>query len=127
MKARIFVIAIIMTACVNSLFSQGYYKDIYMDGGIKLTSRQDLPAARRLDQSIEHFITGNDTPESPLTLQDTIMQQKLFCGCETDLNGILLYPDGAPRFRMIYVNGGKATIFNNHNMGMTRQAYMEFE
>jgi glutamine amidotransferase-like uncharacterized protein len=108
-KASIIIITIIMTASVSSLFSQGYYKDIYMDGGIKLTSRQDLPAARRLDMSIEHFVTGNDTPDSPLTLLDTIMQQKLFSGCETDLNGVLLYPDGAPRFRMIYVNGGKAT------------------
>jgi len=109
MKASIIIITIIMTASVNCLFSQGYYKDIFMDGGIKLTSRQDLPAARRLDLSIEHFITGKDTPESPLTLLDTIMQQKLFAGSEIDINGILLYPDGAPRFRMIYVNGGKAT------------------
>jgi len=109
MKASIIIITIIMTASASSLFSQGYYKDIYMDGGIKLTSRQDLPAARRLDLSIEHFITGNDTPESPLTLQDTIMQQKLFSGSDIDINGVLLYPDGAPRFRMIYVNGGKAT------------------
>lgn len=118
MKARILIIVIFIIASVDSLFSQGYYKDIYMDGGIKLTSRQDLPAARRLDLSIEHFITGNDTPESPLTLQDTIMQQKLFSGSEVDLNGILLYPDGAPRFRMIYVNGGKATP---HGISLTEK------
>lgn len=113
-----------MSASVNSLFSQGYYKDIYMDGGIKLTSRQDLPAARRLDLSIEHFITGNDTPESPLTLQDTVMQQKLFSGWEADLNGILLYPDGAPRFRMIYVNGGKAT---SHGRSLTEKGRINIQ
>ena len=94
----------------NCLFSQGYYKDIFMNGGIKLTSRRDLPAARRLNLSIEHFITGKDTPESPLTHQDTILQQQIFSGSDMDLNGVLLYPDGAPRFRMIYVNGGKATL-----------------
>ncbi len=93
----------------STLFSQGYYKDIFMNGGIKLTSRTDLPAARRLNLSIEHFVTGKDTPESPLTHQDTLLQQQLFTGSESDLNGVLLYPDGAPRFRMIYVNGGKAT------------------
>lgn len=30
-------------------------------------------------------------------------------GSPEDENGILLYPDGEPRFRMIYVNGGLAT------------------
>lgn len=117
-KTNIIIITIIMTASVNSLFSQGYYKDIYMDGGIKLTSRTDLPAARRLDLSIEHFITGKDTPESPLTHQDTILQKQIFSGSEIDLNGVLLYPDGAPRFRMIYVNGGKAT---SHGTSLTEQ------
>ena len=106
---RYIVIAFLITICLNNLYSQGYYKDIFMNGGIKLTSREDLPAARRLNLSIEHFVTGKDTPESPLTLQDTILQQQIFSGNESDLNGVLLYPDGAPRFRMIYVNGGKAT------------------
>jgi len=107
-KANIILFCLI-TFINNSLYSQGYYKDIFMNGGIKLTSRTDLPAARRLNLSIEHFITGKDTPESPLTHQDTILQRQLFSGYESDINGILLYPDGAPRFRMIYVNGGKAT------------------
>jgi len=107
-KAKIIIFCFI-TFINNSLFSQGYYKDIFMNGGIKLTSRTDLPAARRLNLSIEHFVTGKDTPQSPLTHQDTILQQQIFSGSETDLNGVLLYPDGAPRFRMIYVNGGKAT------------------
>ena len=107
-KANIIIFCFI-TFINNSLFSQGYYKDIFMNGGIKLTSRTDLPAARRLNLSIEHFVSGKDTPQSPLTHQDTILQQQIFSGSETDLNGVLLYPDGAPRFRMIYVNGGKAT------------------
>lgn len=96
--------------------AQGYYKDIFMDGGIKLTSREDLPAARRLGLSIEHFVSGKDTPESPLTLQDTIIQQMLFGGSEIDHNGVLLYPDGEPRFRLLYVNGGKATL---HGLSLT--------
>lgn len=107
-----------LTLSTTCLFSQGYYKDIFMDGGIKLTSREDLPAARRLDLSIEHFVSGKDTDDSPLTLQDTIMQQLIFCGSEIDLNGILLYPDGQPRFRMIYVNGGKAT---RHGISLTEK------
>lgn len=112
------ILTILMTVSINSLFSQGFYKDIYMDGGIKLTSREDLPAARRLNLSIEHFVTGKDTPESPLTHQDTVMQQFLFSGNEKDFNGVLLYPDGAPRFRMIYVNGGKATA---HGTSLTEK------
>ncbi len=102
----------------TALLSQGYYKDIFMDGGIKLTSREDLPAARRLNLSIEHFVSGKDTEESPLTLQDTLIQQMLFCGSEIDHNGILLYPDGQPRFKLLYVNGGKAS---RHGISLTEK------
>ncbi len=115
MKKSLIILAIIATTSLNSN-AQGYYKDIFMDGGIKLTSREDLPAARRLGMSIEHFVSGKDTPESPLTLQDTLIQQMLFVGSEIDHNGILLYPDGQPRFRLLYVNGGKAT---RHGFSLT--------
>jgi len=114
-KSLLFITLLVLS---TPLFSQGYYKDIFMDGGIKLTSREDLPAARRLNMSIEHFVTGKDTEESPLTLQDTIMQQMLFCGSEIDHNGILLYPDGQPRFKLLYVNGGKAT---RHGISLTQK------
>lgn len=113
---KTFLLIVGLVVISTTLTSQGYYKDIFMDGGIKLTSREDLPAARRLGMTIEHFISGKDTPESPLTLQDTLMQQMIFCGSDIDQNGVLLYPDGQPRFRLLYVNGGKATA---HGVSLT--------
>lgn len=83
----------------------GYYKDVFMDGGISLTSRYYLPSARYLGLSIDYFASAST---KKLSQKDTLLQTKIFCGSEDDTNGWLLYPDGAPRFRMIYVNGGKA-------------------
>lgn len=86
--------------------SEGYYKDIFMDSGIRLTSKSDLPVARYLDLKIERFISA---VTKELTAVDTVLQYATIVGSPIDENGILLYPDGAPRFRMIYVNGGLAT------------------
>lgn len=76
----------------------GFYKDLFMDGGVNLASRKDLPAADNLGLAYEYY-AGED-PED---------QRRIIGGDTFDLNGTLLYPDGAPRFRMIYVNGGQAT------------------
>ncbi len=104
------LLTVLLVASVSTLDAQGYYKDIFMDGGIRLTSRKDLPAARRLGLSIEHLITtGRGRGNSPHTAQDTIMQDAVLRGSEIDHNGVLLYPDGEPRFKMVYVNGGLAT------------------
>ena len=78
--------------------AKGYYKDIFFDGGIFLNSYPDLPAANYLNLSIEMF---NSSKSEYLNALDTLIQTLLFCGSEIDENGILLYPDGAPRFRMI--------------------------
>ena len=84
---------------------RGYYKDVFMDGGVALTSRYYLPATRFLGLSIDYFASAKT---DKLTQKDTLLQRNIFCGCEEDTNGWLLYPDGAPRFRVIYVNGGKS-------------------
>ncbi|MFA5713136.1 MAG: BPL-N domain-containing protein [Bacteroidales bacterium] len=112
------LLTFILLVVSQQVEAQGFYKDIYMDGGIKLTSRKDLPAARRLGLSIEHFASAKGTNDSPLTMKDTLLQTALFCGDENDTNGILLYPDGQPRFRMIYVNGGRAT---QHGVSLTQK------
>ncbi len=86
--------------------ARGYYKDLFMDGGIGLTSRTSLPAASYLSLDWEFYAslsTGNTTA------LDTAIQNAVFIGSDEDKNGNLLYPDGEPRFRCIYVNGGKST------------------
>lgn len=86
----------------------GYYKDVFMDSGINVNSLKDLPAARFIGASWEAFISAPHSPME-LTLRDTLLQREMICGSEIDENGVLLYPDGEPRFRAIYMNGGKAT------------------
>lgn len=88
--------------------TKGYYKDLFMDSGIMLTSRTYLPASRVLGLEMESFISAVNSDTDKLTQRDTILQNDLLCGSAIDENGILLYPDGEPRFRMIYLNGGKA-------------------
>ena len=85
--------------------SKGFYKEVFMDGGVALTSRHFLPAARFLGVKMDYFASAST---KKLTQKDTLLQMNIFCGNENDTNGWLLYPDGAPRFRMIYVNGGKS-------------------
>lgn len=94
---------------------KGYYKDVFMDSGIALTSRHFLPATRFLGLSIDYFASAST---KKLSQKDTLLQSNIFCGSEKDTNGWLLYPDGAPRFRLIYVNGGKA---GTHARSLTEQ------
>lgn len=83
----------------------GFYKDIFMSGGANLTSRKTLHAAESLGLTYEYYAG-----------KDPVQQNKLLIGTADDENGLLLYPDGQPRFRMLYVNGGAAT---KHGMSLT--------
>jgi glutamine amidotransferase-like uncharacterized protein len=94
---------------------RGYYKDLFMDGGVALSSRYYLPATRFLGLSIDYFASAKT---DKLTKQDTLLQRNIFCGSEDDTNGWLLYPDGAPRYRVIYVNGGKS---GSHGRSLTER------
>ena len=93
----------------------GYYKDLFMSGGVRLSSRKILPAAESLGLSYEYY-AGKDQAK----------QNELFSGSEIDTNGILLYPDGQPRFRMLYVNGGSATLHGKSLLLAGRQAVRQF-
>ena len=87
----------------------GFYKDLFMDCGIALNTYDDLPAAKFLNLTMERICTYEEGDTSAATAYEHMLMRNVFTGSETDQNGILLYPDGAPRFRVIYVNGGKST------------------
>ncbi len=113
MMKRIYWMAVCLmcTVAVSAQERQkGFYKDLFMDSGIMLTSRADLPAARLADLSMESFVSTahSYTEKYSFTDADTILQNQLIGGSAIDENGILLYPDGAPRFRVVYMNGGRA-------------------
>ncbi|MBQ0053736.1 MAG: hypothetical protein KBS89_04680 [Bacteroidales bacterium] len=85
---------------------RGFYKDVWMDGGVRLTSKKDLPVVRYLGLEMENLLSA---ATKDLSARDTLAQSRVVVGSEMDENGHLLYPDGAPRFRMLYLNGGLAT------------------
>lgn len=103
---------------------KGYYKDIFMDSGIGLTSYIDLPAARYLNLTFETIVGADKKNEA--TAMDSLMQKQAIVGSPVDENGVLLYPDGAPRFRMIYFNGGNAMIHSNSLGQEGRDAFLNF-
>ena len=100
--------------------ADGYYKDIFMDGGCSLNSYPDLPAADWLGLSLEQLSTAE---RLKMTRLDTLMQNYLMVGNPLDENGCLLYPDGAPRFRVVYLNGGKAL---GHTKSLTAEGREHF-
>jgi hypothetical protein len=83
---------------ISQINTEGYYKDVFMDGGVYLYSKTSMTAVDSLHLTMEYLATENQS------IQDTKI-----VGDSNDLNGALLYPDGEPRFRLIYTNGGSAT------------------
>jgi len=91
----------------NDVHEEGFFKDVFMDGGIRLTGRTTLPSATTLGLSMEFFACPS--AEEDLAKSDSVYQRMIMSDSDIDANGVLLYPDGEPRFKMIYMNGGKST------------------
>lgn len=110
---RVRVLALV--AGTTALAGEGFYKDLFMDGGSWLTHRTRLYAAESLGLDYEF-----------IAVQDTLLLRHVMVGNAEDANGYLLYPDGAPRFRAIYTNGGDA---GRHGLALTdsgRQRIRDF-
>lgn len=75
---------------------EGYYKDLFIDCGRHLLCPTPH-AANHLKLSHERMRPRSVSEQNSLLISD-----------KHDSNGVLLYPDGAPRFRAIYVNGGES-------------------
>lgn len=74
----------------------GYHKDLFIDCGPHLLCPSPH-AAKHLGLHYEILRTKSSSE-----------QNKHIVGHSQDENGVLLYPDGAPRYRLIYVNGGES-------------------
>lgn len=80
--------------------NKGFYKDLFLDAGYGLSSCTSLAAANYLNYSVEYLDVNQ--------IRDTLLQNTILGGDASDLNGRLLYPDGQPRFQVLYVNGGNS-------------------
>lgn len=85
--------------------NKAFYKDIFLDAGIGLTSRKSLYAASYLNLSLE----GISFSRSGAFSEEHNLQKNILSGDIDDTNGRLLYPDGQPRYRLLFVNGGSST------------------
>ena len=94
---------------------KAFYKDVFLDSGIGLTSRKFLYAARYLGLSTE----GVSLPRSGACAEDSVLQNQIIAGDANDTNGRLLYPDGQPRYRLLFVNGGSS---KTHGKSLTETA-----
>lgn len=100
--------------------NKAYYKDFLIDTGIGLSDYKELSCTERLGLSFETVYTRiNDAANQAA-------QNKAFISNENDQNGILLYPDGEPRFRMMYVNGGQSYTHGPSLMAGGRANFRKF-
>ena len=79
---------------------KAFYKDVFLDAGVGLTSRKFLYAARYLNMLTE----GISFSRSNASGEEVNLQNSIVAGDESDTNGRLLYPDGQPRYRLLFVN-----------------------
>jgi len=97
--------------------NSAFYKDIFLDGGCELNpgiKENGVVINGRLPYALEkagitnaeYFLsTVNDVGDG-WTQTDNDLQRLIMVGNPEDVNGVLLYPDGQPRFRMVYIFGG---------------------
>lgn len=112
---RVACIAGLLWLAGSALATEGFYKDLFMDGGTGLTHRTKLYAAESLGLSYEF-----------LAREDSAALQYIMVSNPDDANGYLLYPDGSPRFRLIYTNGGDAGTHGTAMGDTGRQRVRDF-
>jgi len=78
---------------------EGYVADILFDGGsgVTATKPSDVPAVAMLGYSVENLYDGKQTSK---------VMTGVYEGDLRDDNGLLLYPDREPRYRLMMVFGG---------------------
>ncbi len=101
---------------------EGYYKDILMDAGIGLSENSELPAVNYLGLEWEFIMLPYTNP----TQDDYDIQNRVFIGDVHDENGRLLYPDGAPRFRNVQVQGGSSFTHGTSLGAVGRQRFRDY-
>jgi hypothetical protein len=93
----------------------GLHADVFVDGGMHL-SKVSLEKSATLAGLTREVFFSNSHAQTKATIGGNV----------NDLNGALLFPDGQPRFSVMYINGGTA---GNHTDAMGaagRQAVADF-
>jgi hypothetical protein len=93
---------------------EGFYKDVLVNGGAYLSSR-GLYADNSLGLTADNFLTSSSSRTA-----------SVFGGNAADSNGILLYPDGQPRYQVVFSNGGSATDHVRALTSKGRQVFRDY-
>lgn len=109
----------------TDVINKAFYKDLVMDSGCGLTNNKAIPVTDYLNLSTETIYT-EDLEGYEFTEEGQTAQNRIICGTTNDENGVLLYPDGEPRYRMIYVNGGIATRHGRSLMEAGREHFRQY-
>ena len=104
----------------TDVLNKAYYKDLLMDTGIALSDYKTMPCTQRLGLTTETLYAPSNTSSNQTA------QNRAFIGNANDENGILLYPDGEPRYKMMYVNGGLAANHGRSLMAEGREHFRTF-
>jgi len=94
--------------------ARGYYKTLFVNGGVginHLVDENDLPWIKSmgLDKDFEYVSASNTKEQDSITALGILVSAPSNTDVTwNDENGVLLYPDGKPRFRAVYVNGGSS-------------------
>lgn len=87
--------------------ARGYYKTLFVNAGCKLSNyyrTSDFKWLTTLGLVNDYEYFAGDSVKSVISQQASVLNKN-----SKDDNGVLLYPDGEPRFRMVYCNGGKSS------------------
>lgn len=99
----VFMILICSELVTEAKSIDGFYCDFYNDMGTGLGGTWAVPTVAFLGWREEGIKTSSNK-----TLQSSIMVENT-----NDVNGVLLYPDGQPRFALIYSHGGVMSHSND--------------
>ncbi|MBO4571544.1 MAG: hypothetical protein J5699_06435 [Bacteroidales bacterium] len=106
----------------TDVLNKAFYKDLFMDSGIYLTSSREMPAADFLGIQMEYLLAAASNPKPA----DIEAQWNVFTGTEDDTNGRFLYPDGEPRYKIVYVWGGGSNDHGSTLKSEGRERFRQF-
>lgn len=97
--------------------ARGYYKSLFVNGGVGIThwvTTEDMPWIKQAGLADDYeYLSSSNTNERDSIIGLSLLAYSPYISNQdvtwNDQNGVLLYPDGQPRFRAVYVNGGSST------------------
>lgn len=121
---------------IPTVMNTAYYKDVFLDGGCclnpgvkvngKIVNAQMPYALEKLGLSYEYFVSSEDDAFATPIAVEVQKMNSILSGNSSDPNGVLLYPDGEPRFRSIFIFGGSSTSHGNQLSGNARNNVKTF-